>query len=118
MSDTSDTNIFIKGSPGRKKIYDVDYRQHVKDVKYNLKYYHAHKAEKVNCDRCKKTVTRFSLREHERSKYCMAVNASKKERIIITADEQKLEEEKEQQILELKTEMDLLQKRLDLLYSA
>ena len=38
-TNTSDTSVFIKGTPGRKKIYDVDYRQHVKDVKYNLKYY-------------------------------------------------------------------------------
>ena len=118
MSDTSIEDVFIKGTPGRKKIYDVDYRQHVKDVKYNLKYYHAHKAEKLECERCNKTVTKFSIREHQKSKYCMAVHASKQTPIVITSEEKRQAEEKQQQILELEMEMNIIRRKLDLLYSA
>lgn len=101
---------------GRKKVYDVEYRQHVKDVKYNLQYYHAHKAEKIECDRCNKTVTKFSIREHQKSKYCMAVHASKLP--VKTEDEKKAEEEKLRQANELKSQIIELQRKLDLLYSS
>jgi hypothetical protein len=118
---SSDTNeiindVFIKQKVGRKKVYDVDYKQHVKDVKYNLKYYHAHKAEKMECERCNKIVTKFSIREHQKSKYCIAVHASKQP--VKTEDDIRKEEEKQQQINDVKQRMSELQKKLDLLYSA
>ena len=117
-TNTSDTSVFIKGTPGRKKIYDVDYKQHVKDVKYNLKYYHAHKTIKIECDRCNKSVTKFSFKEHQRSKYCIAVYASKQTPIVITSEEKRQAEEKEHQIEELEMEMNIIRRKLDLLYSA
>ena len=115
MSDTNE-DVFIKQKVGRKKVYDVDYKQHVKDVKYNLKYYHAHKTEKTECERCNKVVTKFSIREHQKSKYCIAVHASKQP--VKSEDDIKKEEEKQRQIIELKDQMSEIQRKLDLLYSA
>ncbi len=117
---SSDTNeiindVFIKQKVGRPKVHDAGYKQHVKDVKYNLKYYHAHKSEKIECDRCNKIVTKFSIKEHQRSKFCMAVHASKQ---TVKTDDTKREEEKLQQINDLKLQMSELQKKLDLLYNA
>lgn len=107
----------IKLKVGRKKVYDVDYRQHVKDVKYNLKYYHEHKAEKVSCDRCNKTVTKFSLREHQKSKYCIAVHASKQP--VLTEDDKKKEADKRKEVEDVKAQISDLQSILhNLLHSA
>jgi hypothetical protein len=55
---------------GPKLKYKNGYKEHYKDINYNLSYYHSHKT-KINCDCCGKEVNKAKIREHQKSKKCL-----------------------------------------------
>ena len=57
---------------GPKCKYENGYREHNKEIKYNLNYYHANKT-KIHCDICNKEVNNFKIAEHKRSKKCKQI---------------------------------------------
>ena len=53
----------------KRKKYNEGYKQHRKNVKYNLNYYHSNKKE-IECPYCKKITCNLYLKQHIKSKYC------------------------------------------------
>lgn len=61
----------IPEEPKNKKcIYPEGYKQHYKDSKYFLNYYHTNK-HLIECPNCHKQTNNTHIREHQRSKKCM-----------------------------------------------
>jgi hypothetical protein len=53
----------------KRKKYDVGFKQHKKDIKYNNVYYHKTKGE-ILCPICNKKILNYCLKLHLTSKKC------------------------------------------------
>ena len=60
---------------GPKVKYDGGYKQHNQEEKYHLKYYHQHKSL-IHCPTCNKEINKLTLKDHQRSKKCIALSTS------------------------------------------
>ena len=65
----------IKLKRGPKVKYDGGYKQHNQELKYHLNYYHQHKGL-INCPTCNKEINKLTLKDHQRSKKCIAISAT------------------------------------------
>jgi hypothetical protein len=64
---------------GPKSKYENGYREHYKDIKYNLTYYYNHKI-KIICEYCDKKVNKLKIREHQKSKKCINCQREKEKK--------------------------------------
>ena len=60
----------LKLSRGRPKKYENGAKEYAKETKYSSDYYRNNKGQKCICEVCKKDVSKWTLRQHMKSKTC------------------------------------------------
>lgn len=64
-----DNQEIVRGR-GRPKVYANGAKQHAIETKYSSDYYRNKKGDKCICDICKKEVSKWTLKQHQKSIKC------------------------------------------------
>ena len=65
----------LESNRGRPKQYTNGAKEHAKEIKYSTDYYRNNKGEKCICDICKKEVSKWTLKQHLKSKTCQHIKS-------------------------------------------